>query len=261
MESIEFKQEIEAIYNKEKSLSFSSLKAFCQSPRHFYRYKTEKTTTEAMMKGVRFHMAILEPDKFNDKYWILDDEEICNKIGGAKPRATAKYKEWKDKEIELNSGKELINKDEFDLLMSTRDYLYICSATKDLLDGLIYKEKSFEYEFDGFLISGKIDGEGNDYLLDLKHVADASFKKIRWIIEDMMYHMQGSIYCNAVKKKNYYLIFVDNSINVTVVKLTQDKLTEGFLIFTTALENFRTCIEEDKFYFSYEFYNNGYINY
>lgn len=261
MESIEFKQEIEAIYKGEKHISFSALKAFLQSPKHFYNYKMNKETTKAMEQGKIFHMACLEYDKLMSKYWVLDDSEKIEEIGGAKPRSTKVYREWKEKQIQLNSGKEMISQEDLDLYTSMKDYLYQCSATKHLMEGLIHKEKPFEFEYDGFKVKGQIDGEGKDYCIDLKKCADASFKKIRWVIEDMMYDMQGAIYSHAVQKQDYYLIFIDPNINVTVVKIGKEKLQAGFNKFAVGVEQFRNCIEEDKFYCSYEFFNNGYINY
>ena len=90
-----FRIEIEQIYKKEKHLSFSALKAFLESPKHFYRYKTEKQTTETIEEGKRFHMAILEPIKFTQKYFVFDDSQKVIEIGGGNPRGTNKYKEWR----------------------------------------------------------------------------------------------------------------------------------------------------------------------
>lgn len=254
-----FRTEIEQIFSKEKHLSFSALKSFLESPRHFYRYKVERETTKAMEEGTQFHMAILEPLKFIEKYWVLDDSAKVIEIGGGNPRATTKYKEWKQEQIDLNAGKELISKEDYDLYLQIGEYLKINSATSWIINGLVNKEKSFEFEHDGFIIKGKIDGEGNDYLMDLKKVADANFRKIKWVIYDMMYHMQAAIYSAAVRKSNYYLVFVDKSINVTVVKLTEETLQVGFTAFESALSEFRRCAEEDAFNSSYEFFNGGFI--
>jgi len=258
MESIDFNKEIEQIYKKEKGLSFSALKAFLQSPRHFFRYKTEKEETPAMREGTMFHMAVLEPEKFAKKYWILDDSEKCAEIGGKVPRNTKAYKEWKA-EIEANSGRELISKEDYDLFIKMADYLNECSASAWILKGLIHKEKDFEFEHNNFKIRGKIDGEGEDYLMDLKKVADASFKKVQWVIRDMRYDMQGAIYSAAANKTNYYLVFIDKGINVTVVKISPDTLSVGFEAFSFACTEFLRCIEEDAFNSSYEFFNNGHI--
>lgn len=259
MESTDFKKIIEQIFNKEKGLSFSSLKEFLQSPKHFFKYKTDKKTTPAMEEGKQFHTAILEPAKFKEQYWVLDDAVKCAEIGGKVPRNTKLYKEWKQEQINANAGRELIGKEDYDIFLEMGEYLYKCSATKWIMEGLVHKEKDFEFEHKGFKITGKIDGEGITYLMDLKKMADASFKKIKWAIFDMRYNMQGAIYSAAADNKDYYLVCIDKGINVTVVKISKDTLQLGWEAFECALSEFQRCMEEDSFDSSYEFFNNGYI--
>ena len=259
MQNEEFNKEIEQIMNGEKHLSFSALKAFMQSPKHFYAYKMDRETTKAMEAGKLFHMAILEPEKFKETYWVLDDSSKILEIGGSNPRATKVYKEWVQEQDSKNKGKERISKEDYDLYLSMGEYLNQNNATKFLMSELTEKESDFEFEHAGFLIKGKIDGLGSDYIIDLKKVADASYKKVRWIIEDMMYDMQSGIYCFSKRIKKYYLIFIDSSCNITVVKLNETTIQNGFGKFEIALDEFRRCAEEDKFYSSYEFFNGGYI--
>lgn len=261
MESEEFNQKIEGVMSGEKHLSFSAIKSFLTSPQHFYRYKMEKVTTKAMNDGKIFHMATLEPDKFKETYWVLDDFDKCEEIGGAKPRSTKAYKEWKLEEVVKYGDKEMISGDDFDTFMKMSDYLRVNSATRKLMAGLESKELPIEFEHEGFKIVGQIDGKGKDYIVDLKKVADASFKKVRWVIEDMMLAMQAAIYCQSQSISNYYLIFIDVSCNTTVVKLSTEKIQEGFNKFDIGLNEFRRCAEEDLFHSSYEFFNGGLINY
>lgn len=262
MQSEEFKKEVEQIMSGEKHLSFSALKAFMTSPKHFYAYKTDKETTKAMEAGKLFHMAILESEKFKENYWVLDDSEKCAELinnGSKSPRATTIYKDWLSAEVSKHEGQEMISKEDYDLYLSMGAYLHQNNATKHLMNGLIEKESDFEFEHLGFNVKGKIDGLGSDYIIDLKKVADASFKKVRWIIEDMMYDMQGGIYCASKRIKKYYLIFIDSSCSVTVVKLSEGSIQSGFGKFEIALDEFRRCAEEDLFNSSYEFFNGGFI--
>jgi PDDEXK-like domain of unknown function (DUF3799) len=254
-----FKQEIEKIMNGEKGLSFSSLKAFLQSPKHFYRYKTDKKSTDAMQEGSIFHESILEPEVFAKKYFVLDDSGICAEIGGAKPRSTTRYKEWMDQELGRHEGQIMISQDDYNIYMAMGNYLRQCSATKNLLGNLEATEKPFSMNYEGFMINGKIDGVGPDYIIDLKKVADASFQKVKWLIRDMQYDMQGAIYSLAENKEKYYLVFIDSSCNVTVVKLCSETLQAGVAKFDGAVNEFRRCVEEDLFYSSYEFYNHGFV--
>src|SRR5688572_30277110 len=106
---------IESLMSGEGHLSFSSLKAFADSPSSFLEYKLAKPEpTDAMLFGSMLHCLILEPQDFDKRYLCLDDADICNSIGGAKPRATKAYKEWKAIAI-AEAGERLI--------VETNDYL------------------------------------------------------------------------------------------------------------------------------------------
>ena len=56
-----------------------------------------KTSSKAFDIGSAFHCMVLEPEEFSNRYFVVNDEEICDEIGGKKPRMTKKYKEWYQK--------------------------------------------------------------------------------------------------------------------------------------------------------------------
>jgi hypothetical protein len=253
----EFKEEIEKIMSGESHLSYSALKAFLTSPYHFYRYKTEKETTKAMIEGVQFHMAVLEPGKFKEKYFVLDDSSIVLEIGGGRPRNTSKYKDWKNEQLELNSGKEEIAMDLYNSFLLMGEYLTINKATKSLMSGLTHREKDFEFEHDGFKIKGKIDGEGSDYTLDLKKAAFTNFNKIKFEIIDKYYDMQGAIYGAAVNKSKHYIPFISADLSLRCIQLSPDSLDLGWQKFEYALSEFTRCAEEESWLSSYEFFTNN----
>ena len=262
-----FATEVNDIMNGVKHLSYSALSQFLKSPRHFKAYKEDKEVTKAMEEGKRFHMACLEPEKFNETYWVLDDTDKCNELilGGAKsPRASKVYKEWRAEQDSLHIGKERLDKDEFDKYVRMNDALRSNRIAGKLMAGLTETEKFFKFQHDGFLFKGAIDGIGENengkYLIDLKKVADASYKKIRWNIHDMNYDLQGGLYSESENCKEYYLIFVDSSCNITVVRLLPETLEKGFEKVEFAISKFEECAELDAWSDSYEFYNGGYIN-
>ena len=56
---------------QQRPLSFSSLKEFIRSPRHYVNYLTrERKQTEAMLFGAICHKLILEPQDFEKEYII-----------------------------------------------------------------------------------------------------------------------------------------------------------------------------------------------
>jgi len=275
----DFEKTIDLIMAGEKGLSYSASSAFLKSPKHFYEYKTGvKETTKAMLEGQMFHMACLEIEKFHKKYWVLDDSEKCIEIGCAKPRATKVYKEWLEQQDLLHKGQERISKDDFDTYVNMSKALYRNKSAGILMKNLIAKEEGFETIIDGFKFTGKIDGRGevkkegfkdnilgleigDKYQIDLKKYADASYEKIKWDIKKMNYHLQGGLYSKVSNIDKYYLVYIDKSCNITVVKLDTSVLEEGFRKLEFMLAEFTRCAEENAWHSSYEFHNGGYINF
>jgi len=270
IEISDFDKKIESIMSGEKALSYSKLSSFLETPKHYYEHETNEEVTPAMKEGQIFHCVCLELENFNKKYWILDDAKICEKIGGAKPRGTNDYKEWKLNQELLNKGKELVSIDDYNTFINMSDALRRNKASKILINSLTDKEFPFEFEYDQFKIKGKIDGKGEikednlffdkgKYIIDLKKVADASYKKIRWDIRDKNLDLQGGLYSYSQKINNYYLVFIDKKCNITIVNLIEETLNSGFNKFENSIKEFQRCAEENAWQSSYEFYNGGFI--
>ena len=264
----DFNTEIEQIMQGERALSYSALRAFLKSPKHFKEYKTDKEVTKAMKEGKQFHMACLEPEKFKNTYWVLDDSEKCQELinGGAKsPRATKEYKAWLVEQDSKNEGKERLSKEDYDTFMNMSEALRNNSSSGKFMNNLTSTEEYFEFETDGFHICGVIDGRGVNedvnFKIDLKKVADASYEKVKWEIERSGYHMQGGLYTRAEPHEEYYLIYIDKGCNITVVQLSSECLDRGYSRFEFALAKFQECAESDLWDSSYEFYNGGHILY
>jgi hypothetical protein len=252
-----FYENIQRIVNKEKGLSYSALSAFIKSPRHYYKYVTDKETTEAMEKGKRFHMAILEPDKYKEQYFVFDDTDKVKEIGGKSPRATTKYKEWKIEYLRAKGNKKEISKKEHDTYEAMQKSLQMHSVTKNfMLDKLSENEKSFTYEEDNYMITGKIDKASKGYTVDFKKVADASYNKIKWDIERNNYDIQGVNYSKGNNTSNHYIVFIDEGCNITVVLAELETLIRWEEKYNTALDNFTKCIENDSWHMSYDFYQD-----
>lgn len=71
-----------AVYHSHEHLSNSNLSLLARSPAHF-RYAANKPATSAIQFGSAVHCALLEPDRFNEEYVLLE---------GVKDRRQAEYK-------------------------------------------------------------------------------------------------------------------------------------------------------------------------
>lgn len=261
-ETNEFNSIVEKIISGESHLSYSALSQFLKSPKHFYNYKMNFEQTQAMIEGQMFHCAVLEPEKFKEKYYVLDDSAICEQLideGAKSPRSTKKYKEWLQSFRDSQTCEE-ISKELFDTLIKMSDYLRVNSATKELFRNAKETESPFLIEYSGFKLKGSIDLIGEDkqgeYIVDLKKVADASYNKVKWDIERKNYHLQGGLYSHATGIKRYYLIYIDKECNVTVVQLSTGTLESGIDKLEFVLDKFYECAETDSFFESYNFYQD-----
>lgn len=270
-----FEALVESILLGEKSLSYSSLSQFLNSPKEFKKSKTDPEQTKAMEEGKEFHMACLEPEKFLETYYVFDDTAKCEELikeGAKSPRSTAKYKEWKAEELAKYTGKTPLPLDDYNMYLAMSETLMTDPDTRDLMLGLTHKEFNFEIEYDWAKIRGSIDGKGEGnflekfgfeghYTADLKKVGTATWDKIKWDIKRKNYHLQGALYSYVNLSKHHFLIYIDKDLRTLVVKLTQASLEEGMSRFEFGLEKFHECAETNQWNRSNGFFTNGYIEF
>lgn len=240
---------IASIKRGETKLSYSSLSKFKRSPRSFIDYKLKpKEQTDAMLFGSLVHCLVLEPDKIDDKY--ITDAEICEEIGGAKPRATARYKEWK---AALLNGVTVVSSEDMELAKQMAGAVLTNSAAKWVLAKTSEREQMIEWEHEGLQFIGFKDADG-EVTVDLKVCADAEPKKFQRDIINMEYYLQSGIYNIANQElKPYYLIAVDRTLNVSVHELGEDLIEAGINEYTRLCQSFNECMDNNDFHCSFEY--------
>lgn len=247
---------IDALMSHEGHLSFSSLKAFAESPATFAEYKLAKREpTDAMLFGSMLHCLVLEPQDFDNRYLCLDDRDICVQIGGAKPRATKAYKEWLAVTVSEAGNREIVETNEYLAAKIIASNVLHNRASAKVLDLCWQHEQPIEWEFMNFKFKGFIDGIGEKAICDLKTCPDANPDKFQRDIINNKYYLQAAMYLYA-KEVNlpYYIIAVDKKSGVSVHKL-EDKLIElGMKEYIELLNRFNECILKDHFDQSFDFW-------
>lgn len=251
---------VNGLMTHEDHLSYSSLSAFKSSPKAFIDYKLGvKEETESMLYGAMLHCLVLEPDDFFNRYHCLDDRDICNQIGGAKPRATKQYKEWKEVAMQAAAGKTLVETDDYLAAKIAADNILYNRASRKVLDLSATREKPIEWEFKNFKFKGFIDGDGEKAIFDLKTCPDARPKKFHRTIVDNGYYLQAAMYLYATGiPKDYYIIAVDKKNGVSVHKLEMALIEHGMAEYEELLNKFNHCILKDSFDQSHDFYSERY---
>jgi hypothetical protein len=248
---------VSRLMSGEGHLSFSSLKAFAESPARFVEYKLAKPEpTDAMVLGKIVHCLILEPEEFDKRYVCLDDVDICNQIGGAKPRATNKYKEWKAVALAEAGDRELIDNNDFYLATKMANAVRDNRASAKILALCPEREKKIQWEFKNFQFLGFIDAKGEKAKVDIKMCVDASPRKFQRTIIEEKYYLQDAMYTYAEGEDvPFYNIAVDRSGGVSVHKIHQHLLEHGMTEYNMLLDRFNECILKDHWDRSHDFYS------
>lgn len=246
------KELISKIDNGSSKLSYSALSKFRRSPSAFINYKMNAyETTDAMLLGKLVHALVLEPDTVDD-HFFTDSEKVLE-IGGASPRATKLYKEWKAEQKALYPSKELISADNFKLGQRMANAVINNRAAANILSKIHQKEHKIEWEYEGLKFISFLDGLG-EVILDLKICADAEPRKFQRDIIYQNYHLQSGVYETAVGEVlPYYIIAVDRECEVSVHHLMEDLVIKGMSIFDTLVKELKQCLKSKNFDQSFEY--------
>lgn len=247
---------IRALMNHEDHLSYSSLSAFKKAPSYFIDYKLGiKEETESMVFGSMVHCLVLEPSDFEKRYFCIDDKEICEQIGGAKPRATNKYKEWLQLAKAECGERTLVETGDYTNAKIIASNVLHNRASRKVLDICWLRERPIDWSYMNFKFRGFIDGIGERAIFDLKTCADATPRKFAREIIDRAYHLQAAMYVYSQGRVlDYYIIAVDRRGGVSVHKLHDKLIEHGMNEYDELLMAFNDCILKDGFDQSFDYW-------
>ena len=188
-------------------LSFSSLKAFAESPSHFIAYKERQVEpTTAMLFGTAVHEAVLEPEKFKLNYAIA--------------RARKGTKIYLS---QLEEGKKLLNKSDYYSCKKIAENIKAHPMANELLNQCTEFEKEIKGTIHGLPFRGFADAISPDFVLDLKTTRDGSPYEFTNSVYRMKYHIQAAIYTTLTNKTDYWIVAVENKAPYVVTAYLIDK--------------------------------------
>ena len=221
--------------NKDKylPLSFSSLKAFSNSPAHFVAYKNKlQHQTPAMRFGTAVHSATLEPEKFAEDYKVLEVR-----------RGTKAFKELE----ENNPNVTWLTQSEQDEINKLKEAVLSHDIASKLLKDCTAYEQELKGSIGGLTFRGFADGVSSSYVVDLKTTQKGAPRDFTNDAYRQKYHMQGYIYTKLLSKllgrdiNEHWLITVEKNSPyiVTCYKLTKEYLNDGKAELERLLEDFK----------------------
>lgn len=231
--------QIDIDFLKTRPLSFSSMKEFDKSPAHYVHYiNSKREPSDAMKFGSLVHAHILEPDTIESRFCFMPDVDRRTTDGKAK---------WKEAEDNAQ-GKETVSFSQWNNAKSMIEVMKQSDEFNSIISQLKSKEKKFEYELSGLPFTGYIDGEADDFFLEVKTIDDASYSNLQRRFADLKYHWQAGLYSMVTGKKCIYLIIQTGSVfDFGFMTPNQEFIEIGKYGISKAANNFLTCMIADGF--------------
>jgi hypothetical protein len=237
-------------YHEHPAISKTNLYRFwkCATPAHYLAY--EEPEKDHLNFGSVVHMAVLEPDLYNEKV-VVAPVEVLNKAGG---RSGKKWTEWK--EYQDQAGKSILTPDEKKAVEFMLESIARNSEAKDLLSGK-YSEVSFFWnDFDTrHEMKCRPDHlPGNEIIVDLKTAVSAEPQWFGKQAANLKYHWsaaittQGITECTQVKHTDYRFVVVekDPPYGVAVYQCMAEDIDLAKMQMYNVKERLVECLTKDE---------------
>lgn len=233
-------------------LSYSALKYAAdggkqQDMKLFELYITGKLKKEsqALFFGSLYDMMLLEPEKVNEQFYVLDDSEIIEQLKDKykNPRASKQYKEWKA----AQEGDKRTAVPEEDWWMAKNMISRLDSSeVVDPETGLITPVRHFlkgkaQVEFNTWIeeipVRGFFDVEGDGFVTDSKSTRNVY--GFRYDVKSFDYDIQAYIYTQVAGTDTFYWVAQGKAkpYLCAVYKASPEIIASGERKFWSAVEN------------------------
>lgn len=229
-------------YHASHGISNSGLGLVDRSPAHF-KYPKERDSTRHMEIGSAIHCAILEPDRFDDEYKVVECDVRTSSL------YKAACKEYPS-ELVLTSP-ESAN------VLGMQKSVYANRAARSILLSPSRKELSV-YAIDpetGLLVKCRFDLLTDDLAaMDIKKTQDARAEAFSRSIYNYGYHRQAAFYIDVYKwatghdiREWKFLAMEENSpYACKVYTLDPEAIEIGRIEYRAALNQYAECVESGE---------------
>lgn len=235
-------------YHNSEGISRSMLIDMEKSPYlYWYNHLSGKASreepTNAMNIGSALHNLTLEPQKFEDEFFIISQQ--------TKPRKdTAPY----HKMLEEAHDRIILTPDDYLLAESMKDALINDHAVKALLENCkIEQSIYFEHVKTGIQCKFRPDAMSGSIVIDLKTTTDASMKAMQYSCLNYGYYLSAGIACRALESigidmNEYVFICVEKKepYQRAIYRLEDDALDFGLQQFDDLMFRLEHCLEKNK---------------
>jgi len=248
-------------YIENRPLSYSSLKRFRKSPKHFIQYLTSpKKVTDATLLGKVIDCLVLTPEKFDKEFMVGNKPNLQSNKG---------KEEWANMLALASKNKQLIcTPEQVKIANFCKESLLSTPESARFLETKTRTQVHLEWrdKANNLPIHGWVDFESKafdeDFVVDLKSTKDADPDEFNKDIfnTDYQYYFQGGCYLVGYHRAKFrFPYFVDLAVetvepyNVSVnyfdAKVAEIAKNE----FYGTLKAFRYCLNNNLFHQGYEF--------
>ncbi len=208
------------------ALSSSSLKMLLDSPKTFYNVQTygSNESSPALLQGRIIHTMILEPERFDDIFEVV---EVASKNTKKFKEAQASTSKTCITRKDLDNGERIV--DAFQRNEHAKHFLKQSQTEKPMVDML-----------GGFPFRAKADIWNDSFLADIKTTTD--LKAFRYSADKYGYDMQCYLYCNLFQRsyQDWYFIVLDKaSCDIGIYDVSEEFYKRGEAKFNRAIKVYR----------------------
>lgn len=241
-------------------ISYSSLKEFAKSPLHFWAYyMIDKEEKEYFKLGNLYHVLILQPEKFKEKFMVFDESKRPEQDKGM---TSNKNKAWKLtlEQACAKDHKSLIKESEYKEAQIIAERVRNHEIAGPLVSATGNKfEQKIEWKYSDIEIVSLLDINNPEFIVDLKFMVDADPDNFHQKIFYLKYYLQAAMYLLADAKrpmfpfeKPFFFITVEKTepYAISVNKMRQEYIDKGLEEFMKLIELYKNC---DDFMEDYSF--------
>lgn len=213
-----------------------------------------KKDSPALTFGSLYDCMLLEPENVNERFYVLDDTEICLEIGGKNPRATKKYKEWKASQE--NDSREIVSETDWNMAVDMINRLDVSEVvnheTGEVTPVRHYLTGTPQYEINDWIgeipVRGFLDvyAHENGFITDSK--STRSIHGFRYDVNSFCYDIQAYIYTQVMGTNEFYWVVQEKSkpYVTAVYKASQRTLDSGEAKFWSAVRNIEKWLDSPE---------------
>lgn len=238
-------------YDAWAAVRHSILRLFHRTPAHAREaMKHPPAPTAAQVLGIAIHHAVLEPQRFAERY------ARAPKLDLRTTRGKARYGEF----VVANLGRSVLSAEEYDACVGIRESVWAHSTARQLLEGVGLNEVSALWRDGetGLPCKSRLDRltvlHGWSVIADLKSLTDASPRAFQRDIHKYGYAQQGAFYidgCDALtgdddkRERKYVFIAAETAppYAVAVYELDATALGLGRDEYRAHLALYARCVE------------------